>query len=114
MKQALLDTDADTFFSGIRQLPAGHFVVGTPLDFVKGRVEPKRYWRLPPPSAPESEAALIEQVRETFLDAVKIRLRSDVPVGNSALGRLRLLGDRGRRSSAASRAQRHQARLSGR
>jgi asparagine synthase (glutamine-hydrolysing) len=81
LKQGLLDTGPETFFSGIRELPAGHFVVGTPLEFVTGQAEPKRFWKLPPGAAPASEAALIEQVRETFIDAVKIRLRSDVPVG---------------------------------
>ncbi|MGE3507314.1 MAG: asparagine synthase (glutamine-hydrolyzing) [Vicinamibacterales bacterium] len=81
LRQGLLDTGQDTFFSGIRELPAGHFAEGTPEDFVRQRAEPQRFWRLPAASAPGDERALIEQVRDVFIDAVRIRLRSDVPVG---------------------------------
>lgn len=81
LRQGLLDTGQDTFFTGIRELPAGHFAEGAPSDFVSQRVVPKRFWRLPETSDPGDTPALIERVRDTFIDAVRIRLRSDVPVG---------------------------------
>ena len=61
------------------------------LDADGLRVE--RYWRssrATPPGDP------VEALRELFLDSIRLRLRSDVPVGTCPLRRARLL--RGRRS----------------
>jgi asparagine synthase (glutamine-hydrolysing) len=80
--QSLLDAQAETFFSKIEALPAGHNLVAG-LDGASS-LEPRTYsyW------SPSTEAAVngdiagrISEVRETFTDAVRIRLRSDVPVG---------------------------------
>ncbi len=80
--QSVGDSGEGSFFSGIEQLPAASIAV---VDLAGGALIPKAsaYWR---PSLAEegedrSEAQRIEQLRETFLDAVRIRLRSDVPVG---------------------------------
>jgi len=67
----------DTLFDGIQKLPAGHWMVG---DANGIRVE--RYWRWTPGAlsmAPEEE--LIERYRHLVEDAVRLQMRSDVPVG---------------------------------
>lgn len=69
-----------TAFRNILQLPPGHSLV------VKdGKIEIRQYWRLE--YAPENEGAqgtekkLAEELLSLLLDATRIRLRSDVPVG---------------------------------
>src|SRR5439155_11671850 len=44
----------------------------------------ERYWRLEPHDPPTGDAA--EAVRELFLDSVRLRLRSDVPLGTALSG----------------------------
>ena len=71
-----LDDTGDTFFRGIEQVPAGS-TVRIALD---GTVLERRFWSLPrvderhEPNAPE-------RVHSLLRDAVRLRLRSDVPVG---------------------------------
>jgi asparagine synthase (glutamine-hydrolysing) len=82
VQQGLLNVGSSTFFEGIREFPAGHFARVSLSDAAAGRIEPTRFWTNSTDDVPElDEGALIEKVRETFIDAVKIRLRSDVPVG---------------------------------
>ncbi len=70
-----------TLFEGIRELPPGHYlrVSGGTI------IEERRWWRSPllrlEPVRAESEETLAEELRELFSDAVRIRLRADVPVG---------------------------------
>ena len=69
-----------TVFKDIYELPPGHF-----MKVSGGKVSLKKYWDLP--FQPRSEqldlapAEICEHLRELLLDAVKIRLRADVPVG---------------------------------
>ncbi len=73
-----VDRGDETFFDRIRRLPSAHNLV---LDDRGIRVS--RYWSLEagdPPNDP------VEAVRETFLDAVRLHLRSDVPVGTCLSG----------------------------
>ncbi len=79
-----LDQDQETFFDGIESLPGGHFLL---LDG-DGRGEPVPYWRAHAAEVPAARADAIEGFRELFFDAVRIRLRSDVPVGSSLSGGL--------------------------
>jgi asparagine synthase (glutamine-hydrolysing) len=75
------DTCDETFFAGVTKLPAGHFAV---LDAAGGPLQPRlsRYWSLGTDTgAVPSEAEAIEQTRALLSDAVRLRLRSDVPVG---------------------------------
>jgi asparagine synthase (glutamine-hydrolysing) len=79
--QSLLETSEETFFEGIRKVPAGHFAV-IDLNEPALRLQFHRYWSIGPGEPrEESEAELVARVRETFIDAVRLRLRSDVPVG---------------------------------
>jgi asparagine synthase (glutamine-hydrolysing) len=80
--QGLSDASTRTFFSGISRLAAGSYAE---LEIRSGRrqVVPKPYQ---PPRYAGSAANMplpqfIDELRATFIDAVRVRLRSDVPVG---------------------------------
>lgn len=66
-----------TLFRGIFKLPPGHIMVATKNGF-----EVSRYWNWVP-SIRENwcEAELIEEYQTLLEDAVRLQLRSDVPVG---------------------------------
>jgi asparagine synthase (glutamine-hydrolysing) len=72
-----------TPFRGIHELPPGHVLIAQGRD-----VNVRPYWRLSFPAAAEEgpatteqEEALAEELRELLIDATRIRLRADVPVG---------------------------------
>jgi asparagine synthase (glutamine-hydrolysing) len=67
-----------TIFAGIRALPAGHYLLWEP-----GRApQVKPYWSLDFSRVTESrEEELVDRLEELLLDAIRLRLRSDVPVG---------------------------------
>jgi asparagine synthase (glutamine-hydrolysing) len=81
VEQGHLDHTAETFFAGILALPPAHSLVVDPRGL---RIT--RYWELTRRDPPEREAA--DAFRELFLDAVRLRLRSDVPVGTALSGGL--------------------------
>ena len=73
-----------TFFVGVQALPPGHWLrVRHGGDLVH-----RRYWSLPDPTdvRDEKPERAISRYRELFLDAVRLRLRSDVPVGTCLSG----------------------------
>ena len=76
-----------TFIKGIRSLPGGHFLMLIREDIELGRAEPKRYWHPAPEEALGFEEAA-ERFRELLTDSVRLRLRSDVPVGITLSGGL--------------------------
>jgi asparagine synthase (glutamine-hydrolysing) len=78
VEQGYVDHTDETFFDGIRKLPPAHSLL---LDDRGLRVE--RHWR--PESRDEPDDAA-EEVRELFLDAVRLRLRSDVAIGTCLSG----------------------------
>jgi asparagine synthase (glutamine-hydrolysing) len=68
-----------TSYKGVRKLPAGCFLIAT-----ERRVEVHRYWQMPsfPAEALRTDTARInEQFSELFADSVRLRMRSDVPIG---------------------------------
>ncbi|MBI2767039.1 MAG: asparagine synthase (glutamine-hydrolyzing) [Chloroflexi bacterium] len=79
-----LDLDQESFFAGIEALPAAHYLL---LD-ADGAGRAKRYWRATSTSVSLSHRTAVERYRELLFDAVRIRLRSDVPVGSSLSGGL--------------------------
>jgi len=82
--ERLIDHTEDTFFSGVRQLPAAHC-----FRWDGNGMRVKRYWDLEPASQPlacEIRSEEIEMLGEAFNDAVRLRLRSDVPVGSLLSG----------------------------
>lgn len=83
LEGARLDYSAGTFFEGIEQLPPAHYLM------VESGVALHRYWDLP--SRGESALSMEEaayRFRELFQDAVRLRLRSDVPIGTCLSGGL--------------------------
>ena len=70
-----LDTDDKTFLSAVQHVPAGSFIE---ID-CDGAGAPTKFWRLgnASPDITDPSAAL----RSTLTDSVRLRLRSDVPVG---------------------------------
>jgi asparagine synthase (glutamine-hydrolysing) len=66
-----------TLFRSIRKLPPGHWMRCNPNG-----LEVKRYWDWKPQVInPPKEGELIERYRFLLEDAVRLQLRSDVPVG---------------------------------
>ena len=67
-----------TLFSGIRKVPAGHWIQ---IDS-EGRVTSDRYWDFPPPSdTPVDPREAVDLVDKAFCKAVERSLVADVPVG---------------------------------
>ena len=82
LEQNLLCTSSATFFSGIEEFPAGCWAVLPMSKLGKQHLSPLRYWEIPSvPTASRNEDELIDLVRTIFIDSVRLRLRSDVPVG---------------------------------
>jgi len=70
---------SQTAFRKIKQLPPGHCLV-----FKDGQVRISEYWRLhfsPDIANDDAEPKLAEELLALLIDATRIRLRSDVPVG---------------------------------
>ncbi len=80
------DHSADTFFEGVQTLPPGHC-----LTVQNGVATSRHYWDLPTlasePLRLDDEVAAA-RFREIFEGAVRLRLRSDVPLGVNLSGGL--------------------------
>lgn len=77
-----------TMFEGISQLPPGHFLLASDRG-----LEIRRYWDLDypredSPAREQTPESLIEEFKARLDEAVKLRLRSDVPVAFSLSGGL--------------------------
>lgn len=76
-----------TFFNDVFELPPAHFMIITPD---KHKIE--RYWNLEFANAGDysnlNRPELTQQIDQLLLDAVRIRLRADVPVGSYLSGGL--------------------------
>ena len=70
--------DPITAFTAIKKLPPGHL-----LEFEKGKISIRQYWDLPQYNThtPESEEECLEELEHRLLEATRIRLISDVPLG---------------------------------
>ena len=71
--------DPATVFEGVETLPPGHLMV-----VENGHTRVRRYWDWSFPDAPpdaRSAASYAEELRELLIDAVRLQLRADVPVG---------------------------------
>jgi asparagine synthase (glutamine-hydrolysing) len=78
------DAGEATMFSAVRSLPAGTFAT-IPLDRPTAP-SPVGYWqpRIAPGAEPQPAAA--GELRELFLDSIRLHLRSDVPLGIALSG----------------------------
>lgn len=87
LERSLIDYSEDTFFEGIYQLPGGHCLVLNVDESLCCKIQ--RHWELRiHPNQQTNEQAAIEEFRARFEDAVRLRLRSDVPVGACLSGGL--------------------------
>jgi asparagine synthase (glutamine-hydrolysing) len=70
--------DPITAFTGIKKLPPGHL-----LEFEDGKARIRQYWDLPQYNThrPKSEEECLEELERRLLEATRIRLISDVPLG---------------------------------
>jgi len=80
LEQGFVDHTHETFFKGIQALPPAHSLL---LDERGMRTE--RYWALELRDVPHD---VVEEFRELFFDSVRLRLRSDVPLGTALSGGL--------------------------
>jgi asparagine synthase (glutamine-hydrolysing) len=71
----------ESFLRGARRLPAAHL-----LRWRAGRAETLRYWSPRQVEVPASYEDAVGRLRELLLDSIRLRLRSDVPVGTSLSG----------------------------
>jgi len=66
-----------TIYEGVRKLPPGHYAV-----YSQDRLEVKNYWNLDLNREVQwTSAAASEKLQELLTDSIKLRLRSDVPLG---------------------------------
>lgn len=66
-----------SIFESVKKLRPGHI-----LTWEQGKLEEHRYWQLDyTPKSKRSDAELFEELDEIMNEAVRIRLRSDVPFG---------------------------------
>jgi asparagine synthase (glutamine-hydrolysing) len=82
-----LDADRQTVFNAIQQLLPGE-AMEVQIQGLRHRIW--RYWQVTPGPLLEQvrEADVFEQFRELLIDSVRLRLRSDVPVGSCLSGGL--------------------------
>jgi asparagine synthase (glutamine-hydrolysing) len=82
---ACLDHSDGTFFEGVKQLPPAHCLAVSGEAFTL-----ERYWDLPAvdEARATSRPEAAERFRDLFYDAVRLRLRSDVPIGTCLSGGL--------------------------
>lgn len=70
--------DPKTIFKGIHSLPAGHMLSWQPDQ----KPEVKSYWSPDYSRTTDlAEDVLVDRLEEVLLDSIRLRLRSDVPVG---------------------------------
>ncbi len=79
LKQALIDAaPPETFFEDIWQVKPRHSLV---MNLLTGKRKEVPYWEFGQEFVPSKESETLARFRELFWDSVRIRLRSDVPVG---------------------------------
>lgn len=93
LAQSLIDVDERSFLAHARGFPAGHTARLSATTPGVALREVRPYWTLPEPSAaPEratgDPAARFDALRELVSDAVRMRLKADVPVGIALSGGL--------------------------
>lgn len=78
-----VESTGKTLLAGVCQLPAGHCAT-----YRQGRLSLRRWWNLAEalPTVPESFSDQVESWKDLFFSSLKLRLRSDVPVGTALSG----------------------------
>ena len=78
LAESIVDADTACFVDGVRSLPAGS-VLAFDLDAATLRAHERPYWTARIGELPTEVS--VADLRELVVEAVRIRLRSDVPVG---------------------------------
>ncbi len=78
---------ADTFFSGVKQIPGGHYLF-LAIDQLDLSLIPVCWYTLSPVSFKGTEQEAAHHFHALLTDAVRLRLRADVPVGSCLSGGL--------------------------
>ena len=77
-----LEVDRRTMFEGVLHVPAATYIKVDVRDEMPRASEPIPYWVCPTDGvAPLPRAEFVESLRTLVIDSVRLRLRSDVPVG---------------------------------
>lgn len=82
LRNADPDGGGATFFENVRSVPPAHWLEVGP----EGAVREQCYWRLPENRLTLSPPEAASRFAELFDDAVRLRMRSDVPVGAALSG----------------------------
>lgn len=85
LNQGLLDHRPETFYNEVQRFPAMHALE---IDLRTGEESWTQYWDYAPEEVADSVLNPAERFRELLIDALKLRLRSDVPVGTLLSGGL--------------------------
>jgi asparagine synthase (glutamine-hydrolysing) len=80
LAHGLVDHGPETFFEGINQLRPAHS-----MSFHQEGLRVTRYWSLEPQDPP---CEPVQALRDLLLDSIRLRLRSDVPLGTCLSGGL--------------------------
>lgn len=85
---AVSDHTPQTMFAGVSQLTGGEYVDVDIEAFASGNVHPQRWYTLQAAECEMPFNLAHEHFRKLFEDAVRLRLRADVPVGTCLSGGL--------------------------
>jgi asparagine synthase (glutamine-hydrolysing) len=77
LAEGRLDESDETFYAGIHRIPAA---AAFEVD-AAGRYREWRYWRLDDAASIPAGSDVVSRFAELFEDAVRVHMRSDVPVG---------------------------------
>ena len=85
LHHGVIDSSDQTLISGVKRVPASHYVEVPLTD--NGAIRAKRYWALD--LTPRRELGFeesAEHLRDLFRESVSLQLRSDVPLGSTLSG----------------------------
>ncbi len=88
LRYGSVDQGRETMFADVEQFPAAHYA-WIDLDRPDGPWSPERYWALGDTgdaARHDSLESAAEELRDIFLDNVRLHMRSDVPVGSALSG----------------------------